>query len=54
MNRKNKQKENLFTSICICIMILLISILGLTPLIKNLNFGLDLQEDLKFYIKLIA
>lgn len=52
MNRKKKQKENLFTSICICLLILLISILGLFPLFKNLNFGLDLAGGFEVLYKI--
>ena len=42
MKKKKKNKESIFTSVVTCILILLISIMGLIPLIKNLNFGLDL------------
>ena len=42
MNRKKKKREGLFSSAITCILILAISIMGLIPLIKNLNFGLDL------------
>ena len=51
MNKKNKKKENLFTSICICILILLISIMGFMPLIKDLNFGLDLAGGFEVLYK---
>lgn len=51
MNKKNKKKESLFTSICICILIVLISIMGLIPLIKDLNFGLDLAGGFEVLYK---
>ena len=50
MNKKRK-KESLFTSICMCILILLISILGFVPLVKDLNFGLDLAGGFEVLYK---
>ena len=52
MNKKNKKKENLFTSICMCFLILLISIFGFIPLIKDLNFGLDLAGGFEVLYKI--
>lgn len=49
MNKR--KKESLFTSICMCILILLISILGFVPLIKDLNFGLDLAGGFEVLYK---
>lgn len=51
MNKKKKRKESLFTSICLCILILLISIFGFIPLIKDLNFGLDLAGGFEVLYK---
>ncbi len=51
MNKKRK-KESLFTSICICILILLISVFGIIPLIKDLNFGLDLAGGFEVLYKI--
>ena len=51
MNKKKKKKENIFTSICISILILLISIFGIIPLIKDLNFGLDLAGGFEVLYK---
>ena len=52
MSKRNKKKENLFTNICICILILLISVMGLVPLIKDLNFGLDLAGGFEVLYKI--
>lgn len=52
MNKKSRKKENIFTSICICILILLISVMGLIPLLKNLNFGLDLAGGFEVLYKI--
>lgn len=52
MNRKNKKKENIITSIFVCLLILLISIMGLIPLFKNLNFGLDLAGGFEVLYKI--
>ena len=51
MNKKKNKKENIFTSICISILILLISIFGIIPLIKDLNFGLDLAGGFEVLYK---
>jgi len=40
--KKNKEKVTLFDSIYISVVILIVAIVGLIPLMKNLNFGLDL------------
>ena len=52
MNRKNKKKENIITSIFVCLLILLISIMGLIPLFKDLNFGLDLAGGFEVLYKI--
>ena len=51
MNKKKNKKENIFTSICISILILLISIFGIIPLIKDLNFGLVLAGGFEVLYK---
>lgn len=48
---KKRKKESLFLSICMCILILLISIFGFMPLIKDLNFGLDLAGGFEVLYK---
>ncbi len=51
MSKKNKKKENIFVGIFVCIIFLVISVMGFVPLIKHLNFGLDLAGGFEVLYK---